>query len=170
MGTWIDHFPLCRSFEVRLPCHTRRLRGRRPIYLEGSTAFGCGDHPTTRGAARFLEATVRKGQRVLDYGSGSGVLCILAALLGAAALGVDVDRRAVASAARSAALSGARKAAFEHVAGPEAVRRRVKEEGPFDVVVANLLFEPLLELRSTLEVAAAAGAHVRQGKEMGGQW
>ena len=42
-GTWIDHFPLCDGFEVRLPCHNRDSgRKRRVVYLEGSTAFGAG--------------------------------------------------------------------------------------------------------------------------------
>ena len=42
-GTWIDHFPLCDGFEVRLPCHNRDSRRKRTVvYLEGSTAFGAG--------------------------------------------------------------------------------------------------------------------------------
>ena len=42
-GTWIDHFPLCDGFEVRLPCHSRDSRRKRTVvYLEGSTAFGAG--------------------------------------------------------------------------------------------------------------------------------
>lgn len=160
---------MCRSFEVRLPCHGRRLRrGVRPIYLEGSTAFGAGDHPTTRGCAAVLEATVRPGQRVLDYGTGSGVLAILAALLGARALGLDVDAAAVASARRSARASGA-DATFHQVAehGAE-MRRRVAQEGPFDVVVANLLLEPLLELRPAL--AAAPGAQLCRGRWRNSTW
>lgn len=178
-GTWSKYFPLSESVEVRLPCHAGPRggmlseTGRRVLRLEGGVAFGAGDHPTTRGAAAFLEATLTKARplslRCLDYGTGSGVLAICAWMLGARqTLGVDVDKSAVASAARSLALNGtvvppfdaSGTIAFKHVpACPELATKQiiemVEEGGAFDIVVANILCEPLLQLVDTLSCATA---------------
>ncbi|CAE7317509.1 prmA [Symbiodinium sp. CCMP2456] len=178
-GSWSKYFPLSESVEVRLPCHAGPRggmlseTGRRVLRLEGGVAFGAGDHPTTRGAAAFLEATLTKARplslRCLDYGTGSGVLAICAWMLGAKhTLGVDVDKTALASAARSLALNGTVVApfdvlgtvAFKHVpACPELATKQivemVEEGGAFDIVVANILCEPLLQLVDTLSCATA---------------
>eukprot|EP00439_Symbiodinium_sp_Y106_P050987 s1251_g6.t1 len=177
-GTWSKYFPLSESVEVRLPCHagprggTLSETGRRVLRLEGGVAFGAGDHPTTRGAAAFLEATLTKARplslRFLDYGTGSGVLAICAWMLGARhTLGVDVDKTAIASAARSLELNDtvtpfdvSGTIDFKHVpACPERATKQivevVEEGGTFDIVVANILCEPLLQLVETLACATA---------------
>lgn len=71
----------------------------RRLYLKPGLAFGTGRHPTSRMMISFLEQTVAPGARVFDLGSGSGILAIAAALLGAGQVqGVDVERLAVDSA------------------------------------------------------------------------
>ncbi len=77
------------------------------IELDPGLAFGTGSHPTTRLCLRWLEANLRGGESVLDYGCGSGILAIAAAKLGAGrVVGVDVDPQAVAASADNARRNG----------------------------------------------------------------
>lgn len=119
------------------------------LVLDPGMAFGTGSHPTTRLCLEWLERTVSPGVALLDYGCGSGILAIAAAQLGAGeVLGVDIDVQAV-SAARSNAERNAVAARFEDSA------KEIK--GQFDIVVANILSNPLKAL------APAICSHVRAG-------
>lgn len=119
------------------------------LVLDPGMAFGTGSHPTTRLCLEWIERTVTPGVSVLDYGCGSGILAIAAAKLGAGeVLGVDIDPQAV-TAARNNADINAVSARFADSA--------VSLEGSFDVVVANILANPLKAL------APAICSHVRPG-------
>ena len=119
------------------------------LVLDPGMAFGTGSHPTTRLCLEWLERTVSTDISILDYGCGSGILAIAAAKLGAKeVLGVDIDLQAV-SAAKSNAELNTVSARFED---------STKEiKGQFDIVVANILSNPLKAL------APAICAHVRPG-------
>lgn len=119
------------------------------LVLDPGMAFGTGSHPTTRLCLEWIERTVAPGVSVLDYGCGSGILAIAAAKLGAGeVLGVDIDPQAV-TAARNNADINAVSARFADSAAPL--------EGSFDMVVANILANPLKAL------APAICSHVRPG-------
>ena len=119
------------------------------LVLDPGMAFGTGSHPTTRLCLEWLEREVRGGERVLDYGCGSGILAIAAARLGAASVaGVDIDPQAVEAARANAERNGV-SASFFDSAEP------VADE--YDFVVANILSNPLRVL------APAICAHVRRG-------
>lgn len=119
------------------------------LILDPGMAFGTGSHPTTRLCLEWLERNVSEACTVLDYGCGSGILAIAAARLGAARVaGVDIDPLAV-EAARANAERNAVTALFADSAEPVA--------GEYDVVVANILSNPLRVL------APAICAHVRFG-------
>mmetsp|Transcript_26462 Transcript_26462/g.87780 ORF Transcript_26462/g.87780 Transcript_26462/m.87780 type:complete len:304 (-) Transcript_26462:124-1035(-) len=166
-----EPLPLGRGFEVRLPWHADAPPGgdRAVLRMEGGRAFGLGDHQTTQGVVSFLERVMpnMQGCRMLDYGTGSGILALVAASLGASvALGVDVDPPSVASARRNLEMNplppGARVEMFE---GPEEFADcpgfaggLASEHGPFDIVVANILRRPLVELAPALAAAARPGA------------
>ena len=119
------------------------------LILDPGMAFGTGSHPTTRLCLEWLERNVSEGCTVLDYGCGSGILAIAAARLGAGRVaGVDIDPLAVDAARANAERNGV-SALFADSAEPVA--------GEYDVVVANILSNPLRVL------APAICAHVRSG-------
>lgn len=119
------------------------------LILDPGMAFGTGSHPTTRLCLEWLEHNVSDGCTVLDYGCGSGILAIAAARLGAGHVaGVDIDPQAVDAAKANAERNGV-TALFADSAEPVA--------GEYDVVVANILSNPLRVL------APAICAHVRAG-------
>jgi ribosomal protein L11 methyltransferase len=105
------------------------------LELDPGLAFGTGSHPTTRLCMEWLEQAVRPGQSVLDYGSGSGILAILAAKCGACPVfGIDIDPQAVAAARQNSARNHA-----DVVYGlPDDCPDRT-----FEIVVANILSNPL---------------------------
>lgn len=105
------------------------------LKLDPGLAFGTGSHPTTRLCLRWLDAHVHGGESVLDYGCGSGILAIAAVKLGAArAEGVDIDPQAVSASRDNAALN---EVAAHFCLPGELV------PGQYDVVVANILTNPL---------------------------
>jgi ribosomal protein L11 methyltransferase len=119
------------------------------LILDPGMAFGTGSHPTTRLCLEWLERNVSDACSVLDYGCGSGILAIAAARLGAGHVaGVDIDPHAVEAARANAERNGV-TALFADSAEPVA--------GEYDVVVANILSNPLRVL------APAICAHVRSG-------
>ena len=107
------------------------------VVIDPETAFGSGEHGSTRAALRLLERHLRPGQSVLDLGSGSGILTIAAARLGAGrAIGVEVDDEALPVAIRNSAVNGVSdRVGF--VAG-EAVDL-APLLGPADIVLSNIL-------------------------------
>ena len=127
--------------------HEAPSDGRIVARIDPGLAFGTGSHPTTRLVLGFLEQNIHGGERVLDYGCGSGILAIAAAKLGAVRVdAVDLDPQAVRAAAENAALNGARVRAF----APESLA-----PAQYDVVVSNILLQPLVLLAPLLAAHAA---------------
>lgn len=119
------------------------------IRLDPGVAFGTGTHPTTRLCLSWLQKHLRCGERVLDYGCGSGVLAIAAAKLGAGAVvGTDIDQQALA-AARS---NSERNSVDALYTAPGQL-----PSGQFDVVLANILANPLRLLAPMLLARVARG-------------
>ncbi len=145
-----------KSFWVTPPwISPPKFRRRRVITIEPGMAFGTGTHATTRDCMEFLEAAASriaaKKFSALDVGTGSGILAIALTLLGAAeiraidndpvALQVARDNLRANAVAHRARLSGAKLSAL---------RRK------FDIVVANLIAETILELAGDLQKRVAA--------------
>ena len=122
------------------------------VILDPGAAFGTGSHPTTRLCLAWLERHVRPGDRVLDYGCGSGILAIAAMKLGAGhALAVDVDPLAL-EAARYNAL---RNAVALEVRGAQAA---IPES--FRITVANILANPLRMLAPLIAARTDRGGKI----------
>jgi ribosomal protein L11 methyltransferase len=138
----------------RFLVHGRHDRGRRRanqigIEIEAALAFGTGHHGTTRGcllALDFIARQKRRPRRILDVGTGTGVLAIAAAkALRAPVMASDADRLAVRVARQNA--RGNAAAPFVeiiHATGLSANRFRAR--GPYDLVLANILLGPLTQL------------------------
>lgn len=122
------------------------------IALDPGLAFGTGSHPTTRLCLRWLDKNTQAGASVLDYGCGSGILAIAAMKLGAgSAIGVDVDAQAV-QASRDNAIANHVEADFYLPDGVALAQ--------YDVVVANILTNPLRALAPLLAGATRTGGRI----------
>ena len=122
------------------------------IELDPGMAFGTGSHPTTRLCLEWLCEAVVPGCSVLDYGCGSGILGIAAAKLGAGeVLGIDIDEKAVDAARDNAARNHA-DMRLQHSAVPLG--------DAFDLVVANILTNPLCVLAPAISARVAPGGRV----------
>ncbi len=108
------------------------------IAIDPGLAFGTGSHATTRLLLRWLAGTLKRGDCVLDYGCGSGILGIVAARLGARrVVGVDIDPQALLVAEENSAKNGV----TVHFFTPDSM-----PDQPADIVVANILANPLVVL------------------------
>ena len=111
------------------------------IVIEPGTSFGDGGHPTTQlclQAIAALAPRARQGWRMLDFGSGSGILAIAAARLGAQVDAIEIDAAAVAEAERNAQLNGL----SDRICYARTLDGVI---GPLELVVANILQPVLLE-------------------------
>lgn len=122
------------------------------IELDPGMAFGTGSHPTTRLCLEWLCDRVTPGMSVLDYGCGSGILGIAAARLGAGdVLGVDIDERAMEAAAYNVERNAV-SMRLQHT--------RHALETRFDIVVANILTNPLCVLAPVLAARVHPGGYL----------
>ncbi|MBN1956162.1 MAG: 50S ribosomal protein L11 methyltransferase [Anaerolineae bacterium] len=111
------------------------------VELDPGMAFGTGSHPTTQLCLMALEDYARPGMRLLDLGTGSGILAIAAAKMGVeSVLAVDKDPQAVVVARENAR----RNAVAERITVVEGSLERV--EGHFDLVLANIIAKVIVEL------------------------
>jgi ribosomal protein L11 methyltransferase len=126
------------------------------IVILPSTGFGTGHHATTRLCLGALQRVEPAGKTVIDVGTGSGVLALAAAKLGASrAVGIDNDQDAIDNALENRDLNAA--AAVEFVrAGVEDAR----EAGPFEIVLANLTGGVLIRFARDLTALAARDARL----------
>jgi ribosomal protein L11 methyltransferase len=126
------------------PADTDLERSTTPclIELDPGLAFGTGTHPTTALCLEWLDGAALAGRNVIDYGCGSGVLAVAALKLGAArVLAIDIDPQALL-ATRDNARRNAVEPALEVRLDTEATK------APADILLANILAEPLLSLAS----------------------
>ena len=121
------------------------------VWLDPGLAFGTGTHPTTALCLEWLDGAPLEGANVFDVGSGSGVLAVAALKLGARrAVAIDIDPQALLASGENAARNGVAERLEVRAAS------EVWESG-FDVVLANILAEPLIALAPRLAAAARPG-------------
>ena len=151
---WLVHFKPMR-FGRRLwicpTAHEVAEADAAVVMLDPGLAFGTGTHASTALCLEWLDGAELAGKRVLDYGCGSGILAVAAARLGAAgAVATDIDPQALHATRENAR----RNALHDHIEvlppselGPQA----------FDIVLANILAGPLIELAPALSARVKPG-------------
>lgn len=131
--------------------------GRDPattVIIEPAMAFGTGEHPTTRGVVRLLQAAIRPGDAVADLGAGSAILAIAAVKLGATrAFAIEHDHESIANAEENVARNG--------VADRVAVLEGNAEDflplvAPVRLILANIISTVLIELLPRIRAGLAA--------------
>ena len=139
------------SFWIVPTWHEPPAQAQKIIRLDPGLAFGTGTHPTTRMCLRWIATHDVSHQRVLDYGCGSGILAIGAALHGATEIdAVDIDEAAVSSTVLNAEANGVRLNAG----------LREKATGQYQTVLANILATPLKVLAPLLRQHVAQGGNL----------
>ena len=137
--------------EGRVPASTVNLK------IDAGAAVGTGHHGTTVGCLLAFDHLLKRERfdRVLDVGAGTGVLAIAAARTGSSvAIGTDIDEPSVRISNENAELNRAR-AEFVHASGLDDMR--VRRHGPYDLVFANILAPPLVELAQDIKGALKIG-------------
>lgn len=151
------------------PAHAIRIE------IEAGQAFGSGHHGTTRGCLLALDYLARRDggryrpRRVLDVGSGSGVLAIAAALRWRVpVVASDIDPMAVATARANARRNGAH--GFIRFCAAAGTRHfLIRSRAPYDIVLANILAGPLIRLAGELAGRVAPGGHLVLSGLLGSQ-
>lgn len=130
------------------------------LMLDPGLAFGTGTHPTTFLCMQWLDGLDCSDKSVLDYGCGSGILGIAALLLGADnAYGVDIDPQALIATRENSQRNGLADDAFPVYLPGEAPSREN------DVVLANILAGPLVDLAETIAAQVKPGGHIYKNKK-----
>ena len=125
------------------------------IVVEPAMAFGTGEHPTTRGVLRLMQEVIRPGDSVADLGSGSGILAIAAAKLGAdRVFAIELDPDAIGNAEENVARNGTADR-IRVLDGDAAVLLPLV--APVRVILANIISSALLALSAAMRAALAPG-------------
>ena len=127
------------------------------LYLEPGLAFGSGSHPTTRMCLEWLASHIKADQVVLDFGCGSGILAIGAALLGARGIAVDHDDQAITATRENAQFNGVSEQIQTLTLVDWGRDGSWQASEHFDVVVANILAAPLIDLAPTFSRSLRRG-------------
>ena len=155
--SWKDNYPPQYVGEnlIVLPYwNADKTEGRTPIILDPGLTFGTGAHPSTQMVMEFMEQRVKPGMRIIDLGSGSGILSIAALRLGAeSAIGVDIDPKAESIARENAAYNQFGSDVFTAVTGNVTEDRELMESlarNRYDIVLVNIVADVIIGLAPVL--------------------
>ncbi len=138
------------------------MTGRMVVNIDPGTAFGTGSHETTQLVIRMLEKYLKKGDMLLDVGTGSGILSVIGLMLGAShALGTDLDPNAIVATEENMQANSISSDRYDVIEGniitDETVRNYAGYE-KYDIVTANILADIIIPLLSEVSVHMKIGA------------
>ena len=161
--TWKEHYDIERVGRLVVRPAWREYTAAPDevmISLDPGMAFGTGQHPTTRMCMQGMQDVMQPGDYVLDLGSGSGILAIAAIAFGASAvLATDTEEQAVKASIENAALNGMQ----DQITVREGSIEAVGEDGPFDLVLANINAAAVSALASAMAAKMKPGAWLFAG-------
>ena len=156
--SWKDNYPVQpvgKNLIVVPYWNAEETQGRLPVILDPGLTFGTGAHPSTQMVMEFLEEQVQPGCRVIDLGSGSGILSITSLRLGAkSAAGVDIDPKAEDIARENAAYNHFGPECFTAFTGNVTEDRALMERlcaEPYDLVLVNIVADVIIGLAPVLK-------------------
>lgn len=160
--------PICEGrFFVHTPIHREEVpEGALAFEIDAGQAFGTGHHETTAGCLAILDALKSQGRRygnVADIGTGTGILAFAALALWpqARAIASDIDPLAIEVAEQNIVINsvraGNRAGQLELVVAAGMVHRRLRARSPYDLLIANILAGPLIDLAPGFANATAPG-------------
>jgi ribosomal protein L11 methyltransferase len=156
---WRDHAKVVTLGRLTIapPWLASGLDRRRTIVIDPGMAFGTGDHATTRGAVLLLQEVIRDGAGVADLGSGSGVLSIAAAKLGASRVwAIEIDPEAQSNAAANIEENDVEEV-VHLLEGDAAILLPLV--APVDVIAANIISSVIIELMPVMTHAITPGGY-----------
>ncbi len=140
-------------------------KDKTAIVIEAAAAFGTGEHPTTKGCLTAFDKLLEthKPKRVLDVGTGSGILAIAAAMTAPTekVLAIDIDEPSVRVAASHAAANRVADK-IEFLSGDAFLRHELAMHAPYDLVFGNILAQPLIDMADKIS-GIAKGAILLSG-------
>ncbi|MCK4705315.1 MAG: 50S ribosomal protein L11 methyltransferase, partial [Gammaproteobacteria bacterium] len=159
--SWMDHYQ-AMQFGERLWVCPWHIEPPEPeavnLRLDPGLAFGTGTHPTTSLCLSWLDQHIQQPKRLLDFGCGSGILAIAALLLGLEqADGVDIDPQALQASLANAKANQVEDRLYLYSAEQFSAEHSQQQ---YEVVVANILSGPLVELAPTLAGHTLAGGDI----------
>lgn len=161
---YIDDILVIPSWEEAEPCAEQKM----VLHIDPGTAFGTGMHETTQLCIRQLKQYVTEDTVLLDVGTGSGILSILALKFGAKkAVGTDLDPCAVEAVRQNCESNGIEKEQFHMLTGNIITEKAVQDAvgyGCYDIVVANILADVLVPLTPVIvNQMKAGGIYITSG-------
>ena len=130
---------ISKTLQILPPWIKIKNQTLKNIIINPGNGFGTGSHPTTRMVLNWIENNNIKNKSLIDYGSGSGIICIASKLFGADyVVGAEIDSKAIANATQNCSINNVNIPFFD------LNKRTIK--GKFDVVVANILSSTLIKL------------------------
>lgn len=142
---------------------TPQPRNNIPLQIDASTAFGTGSHATTHGCLQALQDLKARGVQpcnALDVGTGTGILAMgIVKLFDHPCLATDLDDDAVAKATYNAALNGLADR-ITVIKADGVSEGHIQSQKPYDLIVANILAGPLMDMASDMQSVLKSGGHL----------
>ncbi len=138
---------ISNNLQIIPPWNKTKNKTTTNVIINPGTGFGTGSHPTTKLCLNWIEENNLENKSLLDYGSGSGILSIVSKLYGAGyVIGAEVDGKAIDNAIQNCKIND--------IQIPYIDLNKTKIYGNFDIIIANILSNTLIQLSTTFKTLA----------------